>query len=80
MKKVLLEINLQNSELAERIYKSLLPDIKKDKEKLSIKNSSLIYEIEDENFSHILAACTSILKLINEALKLENSLEDRKKK
>jgi len=70
--KVKLEINFDNEEICKRIYKSLSPDIKKERENLIQDKNKLIYEIEDENFSHILAACNSILKLINEALKLEN--------
>jgi len=69
--KVKLEINFEDEEVCKRIYQSLSPDIKKEKENLIQENSKLIYEIEDKNFSHILAACNSILKLINEALKLE---------
>ncbi|MEM5828416.1 MAG: KEOPS complex subunit Pcc1 [Candidatus Aenigmatarchaeota archaeon] len=80
MKKVTLEINLENDDIAKRIFESLMPDIKKEKEKLYMKNSSIVYEIEDENFSHILAACNSILRLVNEAIKLENNLEGKKKK
>jgi len=69
--KAKLEIYFDNEDICKRIYQSLNPDIKKEREGLSQENNKLIYEIEDKNFSHILAACNSILKLINEVLKLE---------
>ena len=70
--KAKLEIYFDNEDICKRIYQSLNPDIKKERESLTQENNKLIYEIEDKNFSHILAACNSILKLINEALKLES--------
>lgn len=75
-----MEIDLKNEELAKKIFKSLTPDIKKEKEKINLINGKIIFEIEDDNFSHILASCTSILKLINETIKLERNLLERTQK
>ncbi|MEM5820674.1 MAG: KEOPS complex subunit Pcc1 [Candidatus Aenigmatarchaeota archaeon] len=75
-----MEIDLKNEELAKKIFKSLAPDIKKEKEKINLINGKIIFEIEDDNFSHILASCTSILKLINETIKLERNLLERTQK
>lgn len=75
-----MEIDLKNEELAKKIFKSLTPDIKKEKEKINLINGIIVFEIEDDNFSHILASCTSILKLINEAIKLERNLLERTQK
>lgn len=78
--KVVLEIDLENEKISKIIFESLHPDIKKEKEKIFLKDNKIIFEIEDENFSHILASCTSILKLINEVIKLEKSLEEKTQK
>ncbi|MEM4758054.1 MAG: KEOPS complex subunit Pcc1 [Nanopusillaceae archaeon] len=75
-----METDLKNEELAKKIFKSLAPDIKKEKEKINLISSKIVFEIEDDNFSHILASCTSILKLINEAIKLERNLLERTQK
>ncbi|MEM0476336.1 MAG: KEOPS complex subunit Pcc1 [Candidatus Aenigmatarchaeota archaeon] len=75
-----MEIDLKNEELAKKIFESLAPDIKKEKEKINLINSKIVIEIEDNNFSHILASCTSILKLINETIKLERNLLERTQK
>lgn len=75
--KLSMEINLKNKEISEKIFKALKPDIKGEKEKISYIDDKIIYEIESENFSHILAACTSILKLINEVLKMESQLKEK---
>lgn len=74
--RAVVKIYLEDPNMLERIYKSLLPDIKTDREKISLKNKNLlIFQVKSENFSHILAAFTSLLKLINETIKLEKSLE-----
>lgn len=75
-----MEIDLKNEEIAKKIFESLAPDIKKEKEKINLISSKIEFEIEDNNFSHILASCTSILKLINEAIKLERNLSERNQK
>ncbi|MEM4841330.1 MAG: KEOPS complex subunit Pcc1 [Candidatus Aenigmatarchaeota archaeon] len=75
-----MEIDLKNEEIAKKIFESLAPDIKKEKEKINLISSKIVFEIEDNNFSHILASCTSILKLINEAIKLERNLSERNQK
>lgn len=75
-----MEIDLKNEEIAKKIFESLAPDIKKEKEKINLISSKIEFEIEDNNFSHILASCTSILKLINEAIKLERNLSERNRK
>ncbi|MBU5682317.1 MAG: hypothetical protein KQA34_01190 [Candidatus Aenigmarchaeota archaeon] len=75
-----MELDLKNEEIAKKIFESLAPDIKKEKEKINLISSKIVFEIEDNNFSHILASCTSILKLINEAIKLERNLSERNQK
>ncbi|MEM5830753.1 MAG: KEOPS complex subunit Pcc1 [Candidatus Aenigmatarchaeota archaeon] len=75
-----MEIDMKNEEIAKKIFESLAPDIKKEKEKINLISSKIIFEIEDDNFSHILASCTSILKLINETIKLERNLLERTQK
>ncbi|MEM0243357.1 MAG: hypothetical protein QXS69_01905 [Candidatus Aenigmatarchaeota archaeon] len=76
--KLKMEIDLKDEKISNKIFNSIYPDLKK--EKMCLDGSKIVYEIEDENFSHILASCTSILKLINEAIKIERNLEEKKLK
>lgn len=77
MTKILLNIYIGDLDITRRIFESLKQDLDREKEKIELEGNKIIYIIEDENFSHILAATSSFLKLINEALKLEDSLREK---
>lgn len=78
--KITIEIDLNEDDISKKIFNSIKQDLNLDREKINLTGKKLIYEFESKNFSHLLAASTSLLKLINEVIELENALKTRHQK